>query len=223
MAEDIAAAEGSGMGGKVAGFLAKIDGLTKIQRLLICIGTVLLIGGVWYYFFFMPANKQLQTAKKTHKQKLEKLTSFKRQAMALESYEKQMAAVQEEFNIAMKALPDSKELPSLLTGISTAGNNTGLVFLLFEPNPVVSKDFYKEIPLSMRVEGDYHQIADFVHQVAALNRIVNIKDLSMEVDKTRSDIIQMQCRAVTYMFSEPEPEPEQTKKGKKRSKSKKKG
>ncbi len=206
--------------GKVAFFFEKIGGLSKMQRLLICVLTIAVMGGSYYYFIFAPRNKMLQTVKKEYKTQVTKLETFKRKARVLKEFETKMDKVQEEFDIAMKALPEKKELPSLLRGVSKAGSNAGLVFLLFQPAPVVNREFYKEIPLSLKVEGNFHQIADFFSQVGNLNRIVNIKDMSMGTDKKGAGLIQMNCSAVTYMFAEPKEEKINGKKKKPRGKKK---
>lgn len=205
---------------KIAFFFAKIGGLSKIQRLLICVLTIAVMGGSYYYFIFAPKNKMLKSVKTEYKTQVAKLETFKRKAKALKEYETKMAKVQEEFDIAMKALPERKEIPSLLRGVSKAGSNAGLVFLLFQPAPVVNKEFYKEIPLSLKVEGDYHQIADFFSQVAQLNRIVNISNMSMGTDKKDAGLIQLDCSAITYMFAEPK---KAETNGGKKNKGKKKG
>ena len=187
---------------KIALFFAKVGELTRVQRLLICVLTIALMGGSYYYFIFNPKNEVLKTLRTKHKTQVAKLATFKRKAKELKKYEAKMAKVQESFDIAMGALPEKKELPSLLRGVSNAGSRAGLVFLLFQPAPVVDKEFYKEIPLSMNVEGRYHQIADFFFRVASLNRIVNINNVSMAADKKGGGLIQMKCSAVTYMFAE---------------------
>lgn len=188
--------------GKIDLLFAKVSTLSKLQRLLICTLTFSLIGAAYYYFVFQPKNQELSAVIAEHKTQVDTLASYKLKAKELEKYEAEMAKVQEEFDIAMKALPEKKELPSLLTGVSKAGSDAGLVVLLFQPDPVVNKEFYMEIPLSMKVQGRYHQIADFFFQVAGLNRIVNIKDISMDADKNEPGLVQMSCSAVTYMFSE---------------------
>lgn len=196
---------------------ARIGKLSKVQRLLICLGVFLLLGGGYYYFVYAAKAEVLNKARTDLKTKEEKLATYKIKARSLKKVEKKMAEVQGEFNQAMKALPDSKELPSLLVGISKAGAGAGLEFLLFQPDPVVDKEFYKEIPLSMTVSGTYHQAADFFFQVASLSRIVNIRDLSMTIDSKSKGRIEMKCSAVTYMFSETPPD----EKGKKNKKGKK--
>jgi type IV pilus assembly protein PilO len=203
---------------KVDALFAKIGKLTKVQRLLICLVTFVLIGGGFYYFIFAPKHEALQSARAELKTQEDKLSTFKIKARSLAKFEKKMAQAQEEFNIAMKALPDKKELPSLLTGVSKAGSNAGLEFELFQPEPVVNKEFYKEIPLSMIVKGSYHQVADFFYQVAGLNRIVNIQDVSIATDTQNQGLLTMKGSAVTYMFAE---KVEEESKGKKKKKKKK--
>ncbi len=205
---------------KMASFFDKVGGLSKLQRLLICIVAIAVMGGSYYYFIFLPKSKELKAVRAEHKIQVAKLKSYKIKAKALAEYEIKMATIQEEFDIAMKALPEKKEVPSLLRGVSKAGSNAGLVFLLFQPAPVVNKEFYKEIPLSMKVAGDFHQIADFFSQVAGLNRIVNISNMSMSTDKKNAQLIQLDCSAVTYMFAEPKEVKTNGKKKKNRGKKK---
>ncbi len=218
MAEKIKKDQLSQIRVRVNELFAGIGKLTKIQRLLIYLGTFLVLGGGYYYFVFSPRYEALESARETLKRQESNLASFKVKARSLAEYEKQMAEVQEKFNIAMKALPDNKEVPALLTGISKAGTNAGLEFRLFQPEAVVNKEFYKEIPLSMVVNGGYHQVADFFFQVADLNRIVNIRDLTMTKDGKTKGQVEMKCSAVTYMFAEQANEPPKGKKGKKKKK-----
>ncbi len=206
---------------KIDFLFAKIGGLSKVQRLLICVLTIAVLGGSYYYFIFVPKNDILSALTTQHERQVAKLASFKQKAKKLKKFEIKMAMVQEEFDIAMKALPEKKSLPSLLRGVSKAGSDAGLVFQLFQPASVVDKEFYKEIPLSMNVEGRYHQIADFFFQVAGLNRIVNIKDMSMTANKNKSGLIQMRCNALTYMFEASKEE--NTNQGNTKNKRKKRG
>ena len=188
---------------RLAPFFEKIGGLTKGQRLLICLCTFVLIGGAYYYFIFMPKHDELKKAKEYHQQQVTTLSIYKSRAAAIKKYEKLMIKTKEAFAIAMKALPDKREIPSLLTGISNAGTNAGLVFHLFQPNSEVDKEFIKEIPVSIKVVGQYHQFTDFFYQIIKLNRIVNINNVDVQSDpKKGGKELEMSCKAVTYMFVE---------------------
>ncbi|MCF8090853.1 MAG: type 4a pilus biogenesis protein PilO [Desulfotignum sp.] len=197
---------------KLAVLFERVGKLSRRNRLFICLGTLLLIGGGYYYFIFMPKYTQLQQAIQTLETQSNKLNIVKRQARELKKWETKMAQVEEAFYTATRALPDKKELPSLLDAVSKAGSNAGLNFLLFQPDPEINREFYKEIPLSMKVEGTYHQIADFFFQVSRLNRIVNIRNISLRRNKSASGMIDMSCNAVTYMFVEADQDPKQNKK-----------
>ena len=192
---------GAKIGKKTAPFFEKIGNLTMVQRILVCVVAVVLISGSFVYFVYMPTQERLKkletkltTLKKT-------LVSYRQKAATLEKYEKKMADAQARFNLAMKALPDKKEIPSLLTGISTSGSDAGLEFLLFQPKDQVDKEFYAEIPVAIKVQGGYHEVAAFFDQVARLYRIVNIDDITMK-SQAKSDDLEASCNAVTYMFVE---------------------
>ncbi len=184
----------------------KIGALSKIQRLLICVATFAVIGGAYYYFFFIPTHEELKRIKTEYTNLSNQLATYKRKAAKLPKMEKLIKAKREEFHIAMKALPDKKEIPSLLRTVSKAGTNSGLAFHLFQPQAEATQTFYSEIPVSIKVQGGYHQITDFFFQVSKLNRIVNINNVKM-VKKGDDPYIDMSCKAVTYMFVEATAQP----------------
>jgi type IV pilus assembly protein PilO len=99
------------------------------------------------------------------------------------------------------ALPEKKEIPSLLTAISRAGRDVGLEFLLFQPGAEVPKEFYAEIPVSINVVGPYQNIALFFDKVARLFRVVNINDIAMGSKGSTRDL-NTTCTAITYRFIE---------------------
>ena len=75
-----------------------------------------------------------------------------------------------DFNSAVKNLPNKKEIPFLLTSISQSGNNAGIKFVLFEPRLEVKKNFNSEIPIAIKIQGEYHQIIDFFNQISSLKK-----------------------------------------------------
>lgn len=186
---------------KLNAFFQKVGTLTKTQRLLICLVTFVGIGGAYYYFMFMPKHEELKSVQLNYENQLNVLSTYKAKAAKIVKYKKLMAEAQEEFNRAMEVLPDKRELPSLLTSISKAGSDAGLEFYLFQPGSEVNREFYQEIPISIKVEGRYHQLTDFFFQIIGLNRIVNINNVDVK-SRTAGKILEMNCQAVTYMFVE---------------------
>ena len=179
----------------------KLEQLSKVQRIAIWVGVLILLIGVFVYFSYLPKFKKIDQLK-ANLTKIEKeLEIAKRNARQLNEFRKKMQDAEEQFKIVMRALPENEEIPTLLTGISKAGTDSGLNFILFQPKPDEKKDFYAEIPVVMTVTGDYHGVATFFESVAGLNRIVNIRNIDMKPDKESTNLT-TKCTAVTYKFIE---------------------
>ena len=130
-----------------------------------------------------------------------------------------MKAAETKFKIAKQALPDKKEIPTLIDGISQAAQDAGLDILVFTPKPEVRKEFYAEVPISIKVSGDYHNVAVFFDMIAGLPRIVNVSDIAMAPPKGKDDEeLTTSCTAVVYRFVEPEKNSDAGKKKKKKKK-----
>lgn len=186
---------------KVNPVFDKLEQLSKIQRISIWVGLLLLLIGSFVYFSYFPKFKTIDQLKNNLSKIEKQLVVAKNNARQLNAYRKRMQDAEEQFKIVMRALPEKEEIPTLLTGISKAGKDSGLNFFLFQPKPEIEKDFYAEIPVAMTVTGDYHGVATFFESVAGLNRIVNIVDIDMKPDKESTNLTTT-CTAVTYKFIE---------------------
>lgn len=101
------------------------------------------------------------------------------QAANLEPYKMQLQQMNERFGNMLKQLPQQNEMPGLLEDISRTGVASGLTFELFAPMPEVKHDFYIELPINIKVKGNYHQIAIFLSRVVQLSRIVTLHDFDI--------------------------------------------
>lgn len=198
----------------------KLEQLSKIQRIAIWTGLLILLIGAFVYFSYLPKFKTIDKLKTNLTKVSKELEIAKKNARQLNTYRKKMQDAEEQFKIVMRALPEKEEIPTLLTGISKAGKSSGLNFILFQPKPEVKKDFYAEIPVSMEVVGDYHGVATFFESVAGLNRIVNIRNINMTPDKN-GKTLRTKCTAVTYKFIEAPKTQKKTSRKSKKSKKKK--
>src|SRR6185369_13379920 len=102
----------------------------------------------------------------------------RRIANNLPRFKAEYEQLKKDLDAALTELPNQKEIPSLLTSISSVGRSAGLDFLLFRPKPEVPKDFYAEVPVDIAVSGTFYNVADFFVAVAKLPRIVNINNVS---------------------------------------------
>jgi len=195
-------------------FFAKIEELSKVQRILIFSGVFIAIIAIFVFLLYKPKLAQISTQKKQLETLEQKLMVAKKNSADLKKFQQQMKEAEVQFKTAMRQLPEKEEIPSLLTSISRSGQDVGLEFLLFEPKSEVRKEFYAEIPVAMQVKGGYHDLAVFFDKVARLSRIVNIKNIKMGRAKDSTDL-NTSCTAVTYKFVEPAPDKKSKKKKKK--------
>jgi len=201
----------------LAPFIEKVEKLSTVKRTLIYAGTFLVLVGAVVYFLFLP-KWDLKTELAAEFEKLSnKLVVAKANAARLPKLRAQMKVEEAKFAEASKALPERKEIPTLLTVISQSGGEAGLEFQLFQPGAEVNKKFYTEIPLQLRVEGGYHNLAEFFDRVAAIPRIVTIKNITIVPGQKEGGKLSASCAAVTYKFIEQVEKKKKKKKKKKRS------
>lgn len=103
---------------------------------------------------------------------------------------------------ATAQLPDSKEIPDLLSNVSSLGRESGLEVLVFRQRPEEFSDFYAAVPVEIRVEGSHHQVGTFFGKVGRLHRIVNVNQISMKDPRIEADAVRVQtsCTATTFRF-----------------------
>jgi type IV pilus assembly protein PilO len=190
-------------------YIEKIEKLTKTQRILASIGVIVLIIGAFVYFSILPKIEQINKLSKEYDELNAKVIKMKADASQLAMYRNMMKDAEAQFRVVRKALPDNKEIPALLTSISQSGHDSGLEFLLFEPQNEEMKDFYTEIPVSISVSGNYHNVGLFLSKVASLPRVVNVRNLQMTplaAKEKEEASLTTSCTAVTYRFVEKQPE-----------------
>jgi len=185
-------------------FFEKVEKISKLQRLLIYVGAFVLLIGPFLYLSFLPKIKVIDQLTKESEALNTQLVSARKQAAQLQSWREKEKQASANFNIAKRALPQTKEIPSLLAGISESGQASGLEFLLFKPQNEVPKQFYAEIPVSMKVAGRYHNLAAFFDRVSRLPRLVNIDNIQLTVP-AKGDKLDITCTAITYRFMDVPP------------------
>jgi type IV pilus assembly protein PilO len=126
-------------------------------------------------------------------------------AMRLDSLHARLAALDETLKVAITLLPETREIPELLTQISQLGLNAGLEFRLFKPEPEKQADFYAEVPVSLSILGHFHELARFFDHLSKLSRIVNVTDIKISLLKGKEDpsALSTNCLLTTFRFLEP--------------------
>ena len=182
-------------------------------RIVVLLGILLLVlGGAWY-FDWSNQNELLDKKRQEETQLKEEWLGKKRQAVNLEDYRKQLAEIDRQFGALLKQLPNRTEMDNLLVDVNQAGLGRGLQFEFWKPGSEQVRDFYAEVPVAITVNGGYHDIGNFVGDVAKLSRIVTLNDISLEVDSKGSGL-QMNATAVTYRYLDSDEVAQQSKNAK---------
>jgi type IV pilus assembly protein PilO len=185
---------------KTQSFFEKVEKIKMPIRILILVGTVVIVGGLYVYLVYLPKTQKIADTKKSIAGLQQKLNQAKVRAKALKKFEAELAQVDAQFQEALRLLPNKKEIPTLLRTITQLGSDSQLVFRLFRPQRERTRDFYMEIPVSIEVSGNYHDVAVFFDKVGRMERIVNILNVSMKPVQPRSTTLVTNCDAVTYSF-----------------------
>jgi type IV pilus assembly protein PilO len=183
-------------------FLERFFGLSPQGRLLSYIGVALAIVVVYWSMSYSP-NAAVLADQRARLDELEQQQATKtRQIAQLDVLRQQVKQLDAELAKALAQLPDQKEIPDLLSTVSSLGRESGLDILLFRQKPENLQDFYAEVPVEMSMKGTYAQLTEFFDKVGGLNRIVNVKDIVMKTPVVTEGrvLLSSTCNAVTFRF-----------------------
>lgn len=172
------------------------------QRIMAAAGVLVLVFGAYWYFVY--SGRRAETASVAAK-----IHDLRQQRESKQKLVANMGELQEtvrelgaQLKQAEAQLPDSKEIPDLLSSVSSAGRDSGLEVITFRQRQEQLKDFYAEVPVDLTVRGNYHEVATFFDRVGKLDRIVNVSDIVMQTPKREGDemIVDTACSATTFRF-----------------------
>ena len=121
-------------------------------------------------------------------------------AVNLQAYKQQLEDMRQSFGALLRQLPNKTEIETLLTDISQTGISSGLEINFFQPSGLNPKEFYAEFPIKLQVTGRYHEFAEFISGVAALPRIVTLRNISIKKNNNVGVKLTMDLTAVTYQY-----------------------
>ncbi|USX15001.1 type 4a pilus biogenesis protein PilO [Oxalobacteraceae bacterium OTU3REALA1] len=171
-------------------------------RLLCAVGVAaaVMVAG---YFGYWSSQFEEQEAGAQAELKLRDEYRFKTgQAVNLEALRAQKVQVDQYVERLQKQLPSKAEMAALLTDINQAGSGRGLQFELFKPAQVVVKDYYAELPIDIKVTGNYHDIGAFAGDMANLSRIVTLNNMALSTGK--DGVLTLEAVAKTFRYLDPE-------------------
>ena len=170
--------------------------LPKMVALLVLLIAVI-FGGYW--FDWRNQVQELDAARQKEQQLRTSFLGKQKQAVNLDAYREQLATIEQEFGEMLKQLPNKSEMEGLLTDINQAGLGRGLEFVLFKPDQSETRsEFYAELPISIKLKGNYHDMGAFASDVSQLPRIVTLSNISLRQEKGGG--LEMDATARTYRY-----------------------
>lgn len=163
---------------------------------------MLAIIGLGYYLDWSGMLETLDTAEQEELRLRDTYTTKKRQAIHLEAYKQRLIDTEKALSALLRQLPNKAEMDDLLADVNQAGVGRGLEFDLFKPGSETMADFYATLPVSIKVNGAYHDLGNFVSDLAKLPRVVTIHDIAITPDKAGR--LKMDATVRTYRYLDEE-------------------
>ena len=176
--------------------------LPRQQKIGILAGLVVFLLVIGYFYVYLPGDDQVTKL-------AEEITGVradrdKKKALSvnLPKLQKELQEWDTKLKAAVAQLPDRKEIPDLLSSLSTKAREAGLEILLFRPRAENFQEFYAEIPVDIVVRGGFFNAVTFFDEVGKLNRLVNIDNIDLKNPKVGGDQVALEIStlATTYRF-----------------------
>jgi len=183
-------------------FLGQLLNRPPQQKIGILVGAVLFLLIIGYFYIYLPPANQISklteeigTVRADHDRKKLIAANIPKLQRDLQEWDLKLKE-------AAAQLPDSKEIPDLLSNLSTKAREAGLEIILFRPRAENFQDFYAEIPVDIVVRGGFYSAARFFEAVGKLNRPVNIDNIDLKNPKISGDGVELEISslATTYRF-----------------------
>lgn len=185
--------------------LNNIGGWPLPVRVVVCALALIAVLVAGYFLHVTDLQDELARHTREEASLKQQFESKVRQAANLEAYKEQMVLMEASFERLLRQLPSDTEVPGLLEDITSAGLNSGLEFEEIKLLKEVVQQFYIELPIQIKVLGDYHELATFVSAVASMPRIVTLHDFQIGRSKGSNSRLAMNIQLKTYRYNDQEP------------------
>ena len=176
--------------------------LPKAARVGVLVGLMLMVGAGYFFGVYQAKSEQLKSLRTKELELQRKLTEVRSIAANIAAFEAEIQELEVKLNDALRQLPNEKQLEVLLTDISNLGKTSGIEIKSFRREDEEIHDFYAEVPISIALEGRFHDIARFFDLVAKLPRIVNMGSIQMAVasEKDSDTLLKVTGKATAFRF-----------------------
>lgn len=201
-----------------SGIIDRLARMQRAQRLAIYGVLLVLLTVAFWALAYLPQSSSLDELKGTQTQLIQQKAQVEATIKNKKQFELELEQLKQDLVQALKELPNDREIPGLLKGISTLGKKVGLEVRKFTPLPEEVREYVAEVPVELEVRGSYHEVAMFFDRLSKTNRIVYIQDIELGSPEERGGKVYLtvEGKAVTFRFlTDAERERNNNKKGKK--------
>jgi type IV pilus assembly protein PilO len=171
-------------------------GLPKTMLLMGVIAALLLVG---WFVYWRGLLEELDSGRQQEEQLRAEFQDKIKKAVNLDDLRRQKVQVEQYVGVLEKQLPSRAEMDALLTDINQAGVGRGAQLQLFKPGQVQVKDYYAELPIAVKVVGNYHDLGSFSSDIANLPRIVTLNNLTI-MRQSKTNLLEMDATAKTFRY-----------------------
>jgi len=170
------------------------------QKVAILGVSVILIAALYYSFLFSPKADELAKLGDSVEIARNEKTVKTQKAANLSRLRQDLQRLDAELKKAIAQLPEKKEIPELLSSISSKAQQSGLDVLLFRPRPESYQEFYAEVPVDITVKGNFHNTVNFFDDVGRMDRLVNIDNIGFKNPTVSGDSVVLETTSVATAF-----------------------
>jgi type IV pilus assembly protein PilO len=183
-------------------FLDQILNRPRPQKIGILAGSIVLLLALGFFYVYQPSADQISRLNEEANKLREDRDKKQKTAANLAALQKNLREWDAKLKMVIAQLPDRREIPDLLSNISTKAREAGLEIILFRPRPENLKEFYAEIPVDIVVRGGFYSAVAFFDEVGKFNRLVNIDNIDFKNPQISGDQVGLEIStlATTYRF-----------------------
>jgi len=174
-----------------------------IPKIVVLIAILVAVPVAGYFLDWQGQLEQIDAGRSEEQKLKDAYVGKKRQAVNLDLHKQQLREIDTQFGALLRQLPNKSQMDALLVDINQAGLGRGLQFDLFKPAArEIQKEFYAELPIQVKVVGNYHDMGAFAADVGALPRIVTLNNVHINAQKDGNLVMEATARTFRYLDEE---------------------
>ena len=181
--------------------LSALGKIPAQYRWLMVVALPIVFAAAYWYFLYSPTVEEIANLNQQIQQQQQTLHDYQKVAADYESFQTLVEELEIKLKVALAQLPDSKEIPDLIRQISDIGVRSQLDITLLRPQAEQQREYYAEVPVTLKMLGAYHSLGQFFDKLARLPRIISVSQIKLD-GHTQENLthIEAECLATTYRF-----------------------